>query len=218
MPCQKAIGLKFGGCGAPCDKLNQILLEEPACEDTYRFLFLVFLFRQIYVVSCVSDNCLQQRTFRKQETFWCFPVTYNYLGGLYCKYIFDFIILARSRDIFLHHHLRNKLLSSSEKACQNLIMTFWNDDSRKEEGRVIEEGWGVRRRRERNKRGNWIWKREARLKKAKANKIRYKMVGVCFHGVPSLFPLLLETKTEIQVFLGKGQWEVWTSVRGAGRF
>lgn len=40
------------------------------------------------------------------------------------KYIFDFIILARSRDIFLHHHLRNNLLSRSEKACQNLIMTF----------------------------------------------------------------------------------------------
>lgn len=169
MPCQEAIGLKFGGCGAPCDKLNQILLEEPACEDTYRFLFLVFLFRQMCVIRSVSDICLQQWTFRKQETFWCVSVTYSYLGGLYCKYIFDFMILARSRDIFLHHHLRNNLLSRSEKACQNLIMTFWNDDSRKEEGGVTEEGWGVRGRwRERNKRGNWIWKREARLKKRKS--------------------------------------------------
>lgn len=106
---------------------------------------------------------------QKTRNILMFSCHLHLLGGLYCKYIFDFMILARSRDIFLHHHLRNNLLSRSEKACQNLIMTFWNDDSRKEEGGVTEEGWGVRGRwRERNKRGNWIWKREARLKKRKS--------------------------------------------------
>lgn len=38
-------------------------------------------------------------------------------------------------------------------------------------------------------------------KEEKANKIRYKMVGVaCFHCVPALFPLLLEKRQRSKYF------------------
>ena len=75
MPCQEAVGLKFGGC----DKLNQTLLREPTFEDTEVFLFSV---SRSDVAATGREVCQQWAVLgagEEKRGMSCVPVIYNYL-------------------------------------------------------------------------------------------------------------------------------------------